>query len=180
MNDEEYVPMANVINNLFNTIKVEDMSRASAVMDVWTKVLLKIKSSNPNEGRNLAEHSRIIDLSNGILLIEADHPGWIELIQLHKKFILNGIKMEQPSLKIENLAFRLKGRGGNLYGGEIPRGDRNSVRKMVEKDQENEEKLLKKQNAAGSSAQNVQKKELPPELASIFADMEKSMREKGR
>ena len=109
MNDE-IIKFDEVINNTFKNIKVENIKNARNIVTSWEKVLMRIKSNiNENEGRNIASHTRVLDLKNGILLVEADHPGWIELVQLHKKFILKGLKMEVPELKIETLAFKLKG-----------------------------------------------------------------------
>ncbi|UKI55723.1 MAG: DUF721 domain-containing protein [Treponema succinifaciens] len=80
------------------------------IYDEWKKILSRIKtnSSNPNEGLNMAGHSRVIDLKNGILLIEADHPGWISLIQFHKKYILNGFRMKFPEVEFKNSCIPLK------------------------------------------------------------------------
>ena len=92
---EEIVSFSQIISNAFNSIKVENAQNSVNIYDEWKKILSRIKtnSSNPNEGLNMAGHSRVIDLKNGILLIEADHPGWISLIQFHKKYIKyqNGI-----------------------------------------------------------------------------------------
>ena len=110
-----------LIHKTFSSISVGDAKRAQNIFSAWEQVLSKIKSvnqdANPNEGQNLVDHTRIIDLKNGILLVEADHPGWISLLQFHKKFILNGMRMRIPDLEISTLAFRLKGKRGELYGG---------------------------------------------------------------
>ena len=89
---EEIVSFSQIISNAFDSIKIENAKNSVNIYDEWKKILSRIKtnSSNPNEGLNMAGHSRVIDLKNGILLIEADHPGWISLIQFHKKYILNG------------------------------------------------------------------------------------------
>jgi predicted nucleic acid-binding Zn ribbon protein len=38
-------------------------------------------------GEDMISHSSVKDLNNGILLVEADHPGWIQLLQIRKKKI---------------------------------------------------------------------------------------------
>ena len=78
---------SSVINNVFNGIQLDAAGKAHTILSSWEKVLLSIKSYNPNEGQNLVSHSRIVDLKNGVLLIEADHPGWIELLQMHKNIL---------------------------------------------------------------------------------------------
>ena len=97
---EEIVSFSQIISNAFDSIKIENAKNSVNIYDEWKKILSRIKtnSSNPNEGLNMAGHSRVIDLKNGILLIEADHPGWISLIQFHKKYILNGFRMKFPEV----------------------------------------------------------------------------------
>jgi len=72
---EEIVSFSQIISNAFDSIKVENAKNSVNIYDEWKKILSRIKtnSSNPNEGLNMAGHSRVIDLKNGILLIEAAH-----------------------------------------------------------------------------------------------------------
>ena len=57
----------------------------------------------------MAAHSKVSDLKNGILLIEVDHSGWIQMIKTYQKYIMNGLKNKIPELKINALAFKLSG-----------------------------------------------------------------------
>ncbi len=169
-----------LIHKTFSSISVGDAKRAQNIFSAWEQVLSKIKSvnqdANPNEGQNLVDHTRIIDLKNGILLVEADHPGWISLLQFHKKFILNGMRMRIPDLEISTLAFRLKGKRGELYGGNENAYSAEKVRSEIEKRiDEEEKKLADYENLDKKSDDFKKKKELPPELASIFEDLQKSM-----
>ena len=101
--------MNNAIMSVFYNIDEQKMKGASSIGNAWRKILLKIKSnSNPHEGENLASNTKIVDLKNGILLVEAEHPGWSSLLNVHKKFILGGLKMYVPELKIETIAVRIK------------------------------------------------------------------------
>ncbi len=111
--------MSSVVDGVFDGLSIggQGARRAGETFAVWRKVLLGIRSSsNPNEGANLADHSRVVDLKNGVLLVEADHPGWIELLQLRKNFILNGLSMYAKGMGVQTLAFRLAGKRGNVTG----------------------------------------------------------------
>jgi predicted nucleic acid-binding Zn ribbon protein len=59
-------------------------------------------------GEDMISHSTVKDLNNGILLVEADHPGWIQLLQMRKKKILKNIKHHYPELDIIDVRFNLK------------------------------------------------------------------------
>jgi len=59
-------------------------------------------------GEDMISHSTVKDLNNGILLVEADHPGWIQLLQLRKKKILKNVQKNYPDLDVVDIRFTLK------------------------------------------------------------------------
>jgi len=69
-------------------------------------------SWNSSVGERLAAHSRPVDVRNGIVLVEAEHPGWIQLLQLKQEGLLAQLKRAFPELGIRGIAFRLQGSGG--------------------------------------------------------------------
>ncbi len=69
-------------------------------------------SWNSSAGEQLAAHSRPADVKNGIVIVEADHPGWIQHLQLRQESLLAGIKKAFPELGIRGIAFRLAGDKG--------------------------------------------------------------------
>lgn len=50
-------------------------------------------------GKEMAAHVRVADLSGGILRLEADHPGWSQIVNLQKKELLERINREFPDEK---------------------------------------------------------------------------------
>ncbi len=180
--NEEIVNINELIHRTFENISVEGSKSANRIVESWRNVLSRIKSvnpqMNPNEGENLIDHSRVVDLKNGMLLIEADHPGWISLLQFHKKFILKGMQMSVPDANINSIVFRLRGTRDEISS---PGEREKIVRANIEKRIESEEKNL---NQANLPHQNVQKtykiEELPPELAEIFADLKNTMLTKSK
>jgi len=174
MNEEEIRSFGDIINSSFKNISKADYNNSNSLLSIWEKVLLRIRSNiNPNEGRNLASHSRVVDFKNGILLVEADHPGWIELLQLHKRYIINGLNMENRAVKVESLAFKLKGKQGNLFDPEEHKYSTEEVKEEIMRRAEEEEKKLN--NFKLNDEKVTQNKELPPELALIFEDLRKNM-----
>ena len=147
------------------------------ISSVWKSVVSKVKnynSSNDDEmtlGEKLAVSTRVIELKNGVLLVETDHPGWIQYLNFHKKFIINGIKMAIPDVKITSLAFR-------VAGSEISLSERyeDSVKKnreILEKKLDEQEKAARKYvEKSGSQKNNV---EIPAEIAAKFDSIIKNM-----
>jgi len=66
------------------------------------------KSWSSIAGEDMSSHSTIKDLTNGILLVEADHPGWIQLLQMRKKNILKKVQKTYPELDIIDIRIILK------------------------------------------------------------------------
>jgi predicted nucleic acid-binding Zn ribbon protein len=58
-------------------------------------------------GESLAEHVRLLDVQDGVLILEADHPGWLQMIQLRKQMILEGARARAPEATIAGLRTRL-------------------------------------------------------------------------
>lgn len=178
----EIYDIRNLVNQTLSGINLADSNKAYSVLDGWKKVLLRIKSNkNPYEGQNLAEHSKVVDFKNGILIIEVEHPGWMELLQLHKKFILKGLNLDMPSLKIKNLGFKLKQKNDDFFNNKF--SDEETISKFQKKI-EDEEKLINSSlnfnsnvnlSSTSKSKKIEQKKELPEELKSIFDILKNDM-----
>ena len=58
-------------------------------------------------GDPYSAHSRIVELERSIIVVEADHPGWIQLLQAIQKELLDKIRSRFPSLSISGITFRL-------------------------------------------------------------------------
>ena len=58
-------------------------------------------------GDALAAHSRIRELEHSVLLVEADHPGWIQILQTREKDLLDTLRRRFPDRHITGISFRL-------------------------------------------------------------------------
>ncbi|HRY73353.1 MAG TPA: DUF721 domain-containing protein [Spirochaetia bacterium] len=72
-------------------------------------------------GDRLAAHSRVADVDKGVLIVEAEHPGWIQLLQFRQSEILAGVAARFPELALRSVVFRL-GKGKGLPGGSAEGG----------------------------------------------------------
>ncbi len=153
-------------------------SSANEIFTVWKKVVsgvhsFKHESEDSDKrmplGERLAGNTRVVDLKNGVLLVETDHSGWIQYLRMYQKFILNGLRMNLPELKITNLAFRVAGEKVNLsesYEQQLKK----SREEMAKKFEEEEKQLKKFEDKKEKPAS-----ELPPELLAKFDSIRQSM-----
>lgn len=60
---------------------------------VWDEIL----------GRDLAGRARLRDIDRGRLLVEVDHPAWMQLVQMRQRQILRRVARRFPALGITRL-----------------------------------------------------------------------------
>ena len=121
MNDDNIVSMQSIMEQC----RIFAESDEGQLPSIWRRVVSRIKSNAENSerddyidkriplGERLAANTRVLDLKNGVLIIESDHPGWIQYLKFYQSFILKGLKMESPELNISSLAFKLKAKEEN-------------------------------------------------------------------
>ena len=68
---------------------------------VWQDIL---DSCRLSQG---VSHSRIAELERNILLVEADHPGWIQLLQTKQTELLDEVRRRFPEITFVGVSFRL-------------------------------------------------------------------------
>lgn len=163
---------SDMIMKTFSNIESSTFKKNTKLAETWNKVVGKINGC----GQNLIEHSEIVEIKNNILLIETDHPGWIQMLQMNKKFILNGFKMYAEELNIVSLAFRLKGSNATLksvsYENELKKQSEISKKKLDE-----EQKIIEK---FSNNTENENTEELPDELKAKFESLKNSMLTKNK
>ena len=82
--DCETIDAAEMVTRLIENVKNSEIEQGNKILRSWRAILESIHSSaknGQNIGKNLASHSRIVDLRNGILLVEADHSAWLQMVE---------------------------------------------------------------------------------------------------
>ncbi|MBQ7618523.1 MAG: DUF721 domain-containing protein [Treponema sp.] len=164
---------AQMITKVFNNISSQDIENSGKIFQAWKTTVEKISGN----GEQLAAHSSVVDLKNGILLVESDHPGWNQMLQMHKKFILIGMNRLSGGVKIDSMAFRVRGSGASLADTEEM--NRRAVERYAQKIEEEQKRLEEmgygKEDAAATGGQGTKggASQLPPELNAIFERMKK-------
>jgi len=159
---DEFISSAQMITNVFKNISRQDVEQNAKIHKAWEDTLLKITGN----GEKLAAHSSVVDLKNGILLVESDHPGWNQMLQMHKKFILTGLNRLSGGVKIDSLAFRVKGSGVSLANPEEI--TKRATEKYTQKIEEEQKQLEQMGYVNKPAAEGQDKDSLPPELNAIF------------
>ena len=59
-------------------------------------------------GTGLGSHTRLVDVREGFMIVEADHPGWIQTARLRKNALLSAARTAAPEARITDIRFFLK------------------------------------------------------------------------
>ena len=188
MNDNDIMSM-NGIMELCNSFSKTSQGQLPSA---WKRVVSRIKTLNETSdndnlsdskfplGERLASNTRVLDLKNGVLIIESDHSGWIQYIKFYEKFILKGLRLESPDLKITSIAYKLKGTQENqkrIYEQALEKAQKEMEERMARNEDETR-KILEQQGGAKAQKNSAKDEDpsqrLPPELRAKFDDLIKS------
>jgi len=81
--------------------KAEQMGKLFSP-SVWSELLDSCKLSQG------VSHTRIAELEKTVLLVEADHPGWIQLLQTKQTELLDEVRRRFPEITFTGISFRLR------------------------------------------------------------------------
>jgi len=85
-----------IIKELFANIKISN--KGQTVFEAWPDLV----------GEETAEHLKIKDIKGKVLVLVADHPGWIQVAQMKKKEFLEKIKERFPDKNITTIKISLR------------------------------------------------------------------------
>lgn len=173
MNQNDIISSKSMIENIltgFTPMTGNDLST------VWKTVVSQIgkKKNEENDeitlGERIAVNTHVVDFKNGVLLVEANHSGWVQYLKMYQNFIIKGLKWKLPNLDIKNFAFRVAGSNAKLsdsYDDDLKK-NQDKMNKKIEA----QEKLLnsefKSDNQNGSD-------NLPPEVLAMFDKLRNSV-----
>ena len=58
-------------------------------------------------GPALADHSRLADVDDGVLVVDVDHPGWMQMLALRRQAVLEAARRAAPKAHITGLRGRI-------------------------------------------------------------------------
>lgn len=173
----EVLNATDLVTKFLENLGCQNVESGNKILTAWKAIIESIKpnaktKNAENLGKNLASHSRIIDFKNGILLVEADHSSWLQMLQLYQRYILGSLQRRFPELHIATLAFRLRGSNVGLSVGydESLRIERERQNARYER----EEKYLAEKGFS-QKVDDEKIPELPPELKLLFDKMRQDM-----
>jgi predicted nucleic acid-binding Zn ribbon protein len=93
-----------LISSILNNINEDGLKKARTYSEFFLSWTLLTEESGIAAA---ADHSRIKELEGSVLLIEADHPGWIQILSAKRKTLLEGVHRRFPDIPVTGIHFRL-------------------------------------------------------------------------
>jgi predicted nucleic acid-binding Zn ribbon protein len=58
-------------------------------------------------GEPLAGHCRLEEVEDGVLIVEVDHPGWLQMLAMQKQTVLDAARRAAPGARIQGMRARI-------------------------------------------------------------------------
>ena len=103
--------ISDLFRNQFGPDFMESAVATTGLFSSWKRIVSDLWPRAADQGADdmpaAAVHSQIRDLERGLLLVEADHPGWVQILQTKQRELLSAVQRKYPELGIRGIAFRL-------------------------------------------------------------------------
>ncbi len=157
----EIKKVSDLLGEVFRHIEKTEFEKLHTLHSCWREMV----------GEKIYAHSRITDLNRGILHVEVTHPGWIQLIQFRRREILKALKKGFPELDIHSIAFHLSGQSKPE--------EAMTREKMLERIEAGSPSGNPSENEQAEIIKSDEKPELDENLAVLFKQLRKTVKEKG-
>ncbi|HET6451156.1 MAG TPA: DUF721 domain-containing protein [Spirochaetia bacterium] len=62
-------------------------------------------------GSAMGAHTRLADVQAGFLIVDVDHPGWMQMVRLREASLLDAARRAAPAVTVEGIRVRLREKG---------------------------------------------------------------------
>lgn len=90
-----------LIQNFLDSVGQSEGAHYTKLFQSWKAIV----------GEHIAAHAQPVDVRATSLYVEADHPGWVQMVMLKRNQILSQLKRRVPQIPITGLSIRVRGDG---------------------------------------------------------------------
>jgi predicted nucleic acid-binding Zn ribbon protein len=92
--------IGDVLKELFDNLSTDEMGKYQGIFRKWDDIV----------GNDLADHVKIKDIERDRIVVETDHPGWMQQFQMKQRYFLKIIRDRYPDLGIRGFKMYLTGK----------------------------------------------------------------------
>ena len=89
--------IGDVLKELFETLSTEEAGKYQGIFRKWEEII----------GHDLADHAKIKDIDRDRIVVEVDHPGWMQQFQMKQRYFLKIVQNRYPDLGIRGFKMYL-------------------------------------------------------------------------
>ncbi len=93
-----------ILQALFERLNIRDEHGYARLFSTWRGVCDEVSS------RGLADHSSIVDVRHGAVIVAVDHPGWLQVLQFYHAQLLEKLQRRFPDLGLKAIHFHISDR----------------------------------------------------------------------
>ena len=93
--------LSQVFNENFDPDSLEMGRKTAGLLNSWAAAAYEANIPAASD------HSRIKEVERGVVVIEAEHPGWVQILQTTQARLLKILQRKYPDLNINGLSFCL-------------------------------------------------------------------------
>jgi len=107
-----------ILRSVIGERNLELYKEHKTLFDSWQDIVEKsfleeiiggeLQKNQKKAALKTAKHSRIVGLSNNILVVEADHTGWIQILKSKHNIILSLVQRDFSKTPVQKINFVLK------------------------------------------------------------------------
>ena len=86
-------PAGDLLKEVLARAGIDPKAPETQIYRVWDEIL----------GLELAGHAVLREIDRGRLIVEVDHPAWLQLIQMHQRKIIERLNIRFPALSVQRL-----------------------------------------------------------------------------
>ncbi len=101
-----------ILQALFERLNIRDEHGYARLFTTWRSVCDEVSS------RGLADHSSIVDVRHGAIIVAVDHPGWLQLLQFYHARLLDKLQRRFPELGLTAIHYHISERRVDLLNAE--------------------------------------------------------------
>ena len=90
-----------IFNEHFDSVSLDNGRITAGLFTSWAAAAREVNIPAA------ADHSRIRELEHNVLVIEAEHPGWVQILQTKQSQLLKLVQQKFPELSIQGISFCL-------------------------------------------------------------------------
>ena len=99
MRENQARKAADILSALMDRVGASEGSAYVGLFSSWREIV----------GDRIADHSEPVDVRGTALVVQADHPGWVQMIMMNRRSIIKKVSSRYPSISITGLHVRVRG-----------------------------------------------------------------------